>query len=151
LKHVLHLAWECKTKLSATPVEHSNPEQQIRQVRALVADDFPSMQQALVNCLQTIPGVMVVGTASNGQEALQKSVDLKPDVVVADLLMPVMNGFQLFGKLRQSLPGIRLIAVSGHYSPVIEGEAIAAGADAFVTKSGLPADLVGTLQRLLFQ
>ena len=116
--------------------------------RALVADDFPGMQQALVACLKRVPNVEVVGTAANGRDALENARNSKPDLVVADLQMPIMDGFQLLRELRRTYPDIALVAVSGHYSPAIEQEALAAGADAFVSKSGLPHDLLNVLGKL---
>lgn len=118
-------------------------------IRAIVADDHAVMQQALVACLQAVPGIEVVGTAVNGQDALEKSGTLKPDLVVADLLMPIMNGFELLKKLRKAYPEIRLVAVSGHDSPAIADEALAAGANAFIPKNGLPNDLLRVLKTLL--
>ncbi len=118
-------------------------------MRVLVADDFESMQQALVSSLLTLDNLEVVGTALNGQDALVKSSLLLPDIVVADLQMPVMDGFKLMRELKKSYPQIRLIAVSGHSSPAIQKEAAAAGADAFVSKIGLPTDLVIAVKQLL--
>ncbi len=135
----------------AIAVENPDTARDKRPIRALVADDYPSMQQALVACVQSLAGIQVVGTAANGEEALKQSAILKPDLVVADLLMPIMNGFRLFTELRKIYPQIRLVAVSGHYSPAIEHEAISAGADAFVPKNGLPTDLVRVLEKLLQQ
>ncbi len=118
-------------------------------VRALVAEDFVSMQVALVECLQSMPGVEVVGTAFNGREALEKAREVEPNLAVVDLQMPVMNGFVLMRELRRLYPEIRLVAVSGHQSPAIAQEAIGAGANAFVSKSQLPGGLVETVEKLL--
>ena len=118
-------------------------------VRALVAEDFASMQQALVECLQSIPGLEVVGTAFNGREALEKARELGPNLAIIDLQMPVMNGFILMRELRKCYPAILLIAVSGHQSPAIAQEAKGAGANAFVSKSQLPGGLVETVEKLL--
>jgi DNA-binding NarL/FixJ family response regulator len=118
-------------------------------VRALVAEDFIHMQNALVACLQTIPDVQVVATALNGREALEKVRQTTPDLAVVDLQMPVMNGFRLMQELRRVYPDMVLVAVSGHQSPAIEQEALSAGADAFVSKTQLPSGLVNTVERLL--
>lgn len=117
--------------------------------RVLVVDDYPSMQQALVSCLETLDGVEVVGTAANGKEALDQALSLHPQIVIADLQMPIMDGFQLTRELRKQCPEINVIAVSGHYSHAIEAEAISAGAKAFVSKVGLPEALISAIQSLL--
>jgi DNA-binding NarL/FixJ family response regulator len=118
-------------------------------IRALVAEDFLHMQEALVACLQDIPNVQVVATAFNGREALEKVQQMRPELAIVDLQMSVMNGFQLLAKLRQLYPGMQLVAISGHQSPTIEEEALKAGANAFVSKSQLPYSLISTVQKLL--
>src|SRR5512140_3372369 len=82
-----------------------------KQIRTLVVDDFVSMHEALTTCLESLPGVEVVGTALNGKEALDKVPLLKPDLAVIDLQMPVMDGFQLMRRLRREYPQMRLVAV----------------------------------------
>ena len=118
-------------------------------IRALVADDFPHMQTALVQCLKSVPGVDVVVTALNGQEALDKANGRSLDLAIVDLQMPVMDGFKLMRELRRVYPSIRLVAVSGHQSSAVTSEAIAAGADAFVAKNDLPFGLVSVVEKLL--
>ena len=118
-------------------------------IRALVADDFPHMQTALVDCLNSVPGVTVVATALNGQEALDQAKRQTLELAVVDLQMPVMDGFKLMRELRRAYPAIRLVAVSGHHSPAVTSEAIAAGADVFVSKNELPFGLVSAVEKLL--
>ncbi len=129
--------------------ESETPES--RSVRTLVVDDFASMQQALTACLEALPLVEVVGTAGNGKEALDLVPELKPDLAVVDLQMPVMDGFQLIRLLRRDYPQIRLVAVCGHASAAIEQEALSAGAHAFVSKNTLPQGLLTKVQSLLFE
>lgn len=117
-------------------------------IRALVADDFPHMQTALVQCLKSVPGVDVVATALNGQEALDKATGQPLELAIVDLQMPVMDGFKLMRELRREHPAIRLIAVSGHQSSAVASEAMAAGADAFVAKNDLPFGLVSVVEKL---
>ena len=121
----------------------------VTDIRALVADDFPHMQTALVNCLKSVPGVTVVATALNGQEALDKASKQPLELAIIDLQMPIMDGFKLMRELRRAYPGIRLVAVSGHHGPAVSSEAIAAGADAFVSKNELPFGLVNAVEKLL--
>jgi len=118
-------------------------------VRALVADDFPHMQQALVACVQTIPGIEVVATALNGQEALDKANATALQLAIIDLQMPVMDGFKLLRELRRVYPAMYLVAVSGHSNAAVTSEAIAAGADVFVSKNELPFGLVSAVEKLL--
>jgi two-component system, chemotaxis family, protein-glutamate methylesterase/glutaminase len=125
------------------------PSAAIQRVRTLVVDDFASMQQALTACAESVAGVEVVGTAFNGKEALDKTALLKPDLVIVDLQMPVMDGFQLMRHLRRDYPHVRLVAVCGMASQIVEREALSAGADAFVAKTTLPQGLVTKLEAVL--
>ena len=118
-------------------------------IRALVADDFVHMQDALASCLESLPRVQVIAKALNGKEALEQVRQHLPDLAIVDLQMPVMDGFKLLRELRRSYPTMRLVAVSGHTSPAIQQEALAAGADAFVSKGQLPYSLVSTVEKLL--
>jgi DNA-binding NarL/FixJ family response regulator len=120
-------------------------------VRVLVVDDFVSMHEALTTCLGALEQLEVVGTALNGKEALEKVAELKPDLAIVDLQMPVMDGFQLMRHLRRDYPQIRLVAVCGHASAAVEKEAIAAGAHAFVSKSALPTGLLTKVEAVLLQ
>jgi DNA-binding NarL/FixJ family response regulator len=120
-----------------------------RPITALVVDDFVHMQTALAECLRILPQISVIGTASNGQEALDKISQGTPDLAIIDLQMPVMDGFRLMRELRRAYPAMRLVAVSGHQSPALEKEALAAGAHGFVSKSQLPQGLIEIVERVL--
>jgi DNA-binding NarL/FixJ family response regulator len=82
-------------------------------VRVVVADDETDVCLMLRMQLGAQPGIEVVGIASNGSEALALCRDLRPDAVVMDLLMPVMNGFQAIEALQQELPLVAVIAYTG--------------------------------------
>ena len=118
-------------------------------IRTLVADDLVIMQEALVSCAESMPGVQVIARACNGAEAIDKAREHRPNLAIVDLQMPVMDGFQVLRELRASFPGMRLVAVSGHSSPTVVREALLAGANAFVSKSELPYGLVKTLEEVL--
>jgi DNA-binding NarL/FixJ family response regulator len=116
---------------------------------ALVADDYPHMQEALVACLSAVPGIQVVATALNGQEAVEQAAKHKLWIAVLDLQMPVMDGFRALRELRREYPSLKLIAVSGHQSPAVAAEAVAAGADTFVSKNDLPFGLIDAVKQFL--
>jgi DNA-binding NarL/FixJ family response regulator len=132
-----------------TPMSGADSPKGTSPIRAVIADDFPHMQAALVSCVESMPGVQVVATALNGREALDRVHELKPALAVVDLQMPVMDGFKLLRELRREYPQMRLIAVSGHQSPTVVEEALSAGANAFVSKNDLPFGLLKTLEEIL--
>ena len=84
---------------------------------------------------------LVVGEAANGAEALVVAAELKPDAVVIDLRMPLMDGLEATRLLRYRFPDLKIIVLSGSDDPIMERQISAAGADAAVDKGKLD-DLV---------
>ncbi|HET8845700.1 MAG TPA: response regulator transcription factor, partial [Ktedonobacteraceae bacterium] len=73
-------------------------------VRVLVVDDQRLMRDGIVSLLEIQEAIEVVGTASNGQEALEKALSLRPDVILMDVRMPVMDGVMATRRIRQEMP-----------------------------------------------
>lgn len=84
----------------------------IEPIRVLIADDEPDVRLLLRLQLEAEGDFEVVGEAKNGQEALERCAELEPSVVVMDLLMPVMSGFEAIGHLEESHPHIGVVAYS---------------------------------------
>jgi DNA-binding NarL/FixJ family response regulator len=109
-------------------------------VRLLIVDDFPQVRQDLAAALTLAGGVEVVGQASDGREAIELACRLRPDVVLMDLEMPVMDGFEAISRVKALCPGSRVLALTVYGDEATRAEAFRAGADAFVVKgSGLEA------------
>ncbi len=89
-------------------------------IRILITDDHKVVRQGLKMFLQLDPELEVVGEAENGAEAIDRAHELKPDVVLMDLLMPVMGGIEAIGRLRSELPDTEIIAITS----VLEDEAV---------------------------
>ena len=81
-------------------------------VRVLVVDDQALFREALVTLLGARPEVEVVGEAGNGQQALERAAALRPDVVLMDLHMPVLDGIATTQRLRVEQPGVRVLALT---------------------------------------
>lgn len=92
------------------------------------------------------PEWKICGEASNGRQALQKVSELRPDVVILDLTMPVMNGFEAAEHIHRIAPATKIIFFSMHEMPTT---ARTVGADAFVAKSSAARDLPLALERVL--
>ncbi len=117
-------------------------------VRVLVVDDSPTIQQILVNMLQSEPGFRVVGQARDGEEAIQLAARLRPDAITMDIRMPRMDGLQATRQIMSTAP--RPIIVVGDDSD-IASNAIAAGALTVIEKpKGLsPADYAAVREQLV--
>jgi two-component system invasion response regulator UvrY len=88
----------------------------------------------------------ICGEAKDGAEAIAKVVELSPDVVILDLSMPVIGGFDTAKRIRRAAPSTRIIFFSIHETPTT---ARLVGADAFVSKSSAARDLPQTIHRVL--
>lgn len=93
-------------------------------------------------------GFDVCGEAENGQEGVEQTLRLKPDLVLLDLSMPIMTGLQAATAIRRLSPGTKIIVVSMHDSPQMVKEARAAGADAYITKTRAGKELLPMMRRL---
>jgi DNA-binding NarL/FixJ family response regulator len=99
--------------------------------RVLLADDHELVRRLLRRAIGAHPGLELVGEAADGSEAVQLARQLTPDVVVLDLSMPNMNGFEAAGRLRQDVPDCAILVFSDLEA---EHEALAAGADRYLEK-----------------
>src|SRR5260370_41634465 len=83
----------------------------------LIVDDNAVVRSSLRCLFESYPEFEVSGEAENGQDAIDKAERLKPDLIILDLAMPVMNGLEAAPELRKMLPDARLILFTAHYPP----------------------------------
>jgi DNA-binding NarL/FixJ family response regulator len=103
-----------------------------RQVRVLIVDDQRPTRQGLRALLTLFPHVEVIGEAADGRESVDLVAQHQPDVVLMDLQMPVMDGFEATRHIKSQWPEVKVIALTMH--PQYRTEALAAGADVFLLK-----------------
>ena len=114
----------------------------------LIVDDSPAVRNALRSSFKTFPEFEVSGEAENGQEAIEKAERLKPDLIILDLSMPVMNGLEAAVPLRKILPNARLMLFTAHDGPEVQRLADMAGIHVVVAKSQA-ATLIAQAQALM--
>jgi DNA-binding NarL/FixJ family response regulator len=117
-------------------------------VRTLLVDDSPALLSCMCLVLDSHALVRVVGTATDGHEALSQAVILTPDLVLMDLHMPRMDGLQATALLRRRVPGTRIIIMTLDETAGIRAAAVAHGAHGFVGKSRLTHDLMPEIRRV---
>jgi DNA-binding NarL/FixJ family response regulator len=117
-------------------------------IRVLVADDSPTALRSVCDYLEFAGGFEIVGTASDGLNAVQLAAARKPDLVLLDLSMPRVNGLEAALQIRLSSPELRVIIFSELNSDALEQECRRYGADSFVHKSQLPDRLLAEIDRL---
>jgi NarL family two-component system response regulator LiaR len=103
-------------------------------IRILIADDHGIVRQGLRMYLRFDPDLEVVGEASNGKEALDLAGKLRPDIILMDILMPVMGGLEATAAIRQELPDTEVIALTSVLDDAIIHQAIRAGAIGYLLK-----------------
>lgn len=117
----------------------------------LIVDDSPPMRQALCEVFTREEDFDVCGEANNGQEAIDKARELKPDLVVTDFAMPVMNGLEVTRLLKTLWPELRVIVYTFHSNTFLEQQAQTVGASAVVSKSEPITNLVAKARTLFGQ
>lgn len=110
--------------------------------RLLIVDDVSQVRSDLRTLLPLTGDILVVGEAANGLEAIRQADVLHPDVVLMDLEMPVMDGYEATRQIKGKLPACRVIALTVHAYPEAFERALHSGADAFVVKGAPLASLV---------
>jgi signal transduction histidine kinase len=118
-----------------------------QKIRALIVDDCTATLR-LYEFLLREGGIEVVGTASNGKEAVEMALALKPDVVIMDVNMPIMDGIDATRIITQKAPSIRIIIITEFYTLNTLEISIKAGACAFMAKPFDPVDLLVTIDRV---
>ncbi|MBP7690567.1 MAG: response regulator transcription factor [Anaerolineales bacterium] len=97
-------------------------------IRLLIVDDSPSVRQGLTLMLQVFDDLQLVGQAADGEAALRMYAEARPDVVLMDLLMPVMDGLTATQALRARYPEVRVVALTSYLEEAVHTAALAAGA-----------------------
>ena len=116
----------------------------MRRTRILLADDHTMICAGLAKLLE--PHYEVVGSVEDGRALLKAAEELKPDVVLLDIGMPLMNGLDAARELKKRMPYIRMIFLTMESDSYIAAEAFRAGASAYLLKTSRPAELLQAVQ-----
>jgi DNA-binding NarL/FixJ family response regulator len=117
-----------------------------QKIRVLVADDQMLIRAGICQLIRTIPNVIVVGEASDGQEALRLIGLHLPDIVLMDIAMPGMNGLEALVLARQQFPSVQIIILSEHANDEFIARALRGGAVGFVVKDDSAEELYAAIQ-----
>ncbi len=120
-----------------------------RCVRVLAADDQRVVREGLAMLLGLLPDVEVVGTASDGEEALALADELRPDVILMDLRMPRVDGVEATRRLRASRPEIKVVVLTTYADDRSVIEALRAGALGYLTKDAGAEEIRQALRRVM--
>jgi DNA-binding NarL/FixJ family response regulator len=109
----------------------------VKKLRILVADDHGLVRRGARTLLQARHGWRVVGEAANGREAVEKAIELKPDVAVIDIGMPELDGVEVVRQIREAVPDTKVLVLTMHESGQVVRRALDAGARGYLLKSDL--------------
>lgn len=115
-------------------------------IKVLVADDHPVVRKGLQSCLSRAGRIRLVGEAADGDEALRKARELKPDVVLMDISMPGMNGLTVTEMLRKELPDMKVLVLSVQRNKDSIFRVIQAGAHGYVSKEAPSEEVVRAIE-----
>jgi len=117
-----------------------------RGITIILADDHTIVRQGLAKLLEGEPGFNVVGEAENGREAVSKVEELKPDVVIMDISMPMLNGIEATRQIKKIRPRTRVIILSMHCHDRYIRELFSLGASGYLLKDSTGSDIVKAIQ-----
>jgi DNA-binding NarL/FixJ family response regulator len=117
-------------------------------ISVLLIDDSVTFLHATTQFLEAHEGIVVVGTADNGNDAIEQVEKLRPQVILSDLAMPGLPGLQTIPKLREILPEAGIIALTVMNTNSFRQAALAAGADVFIPKASMRTDLIPAIRQI---
>jgi DNA-binding NarL/FixJ family response regulator len=115
-------------------------------VRICIFDDQTMFRESLAKILESQAGLIVVGEASDGEEAIRQAMALKPDVILMDIGLPKVDGLEATRQLKDLLPGVRVIGITAYPNDEVFRRALTAGFDSFILKDATLDELVATIR-----
>jgi len=115
--------------------------------RILIADDHTLVAQLCQRLLES--EFTIVGTVNNGRALLRAAAELKPDVIIADIAMPALNGLDAGGKAKKLYPAIKVIYLTVNTDPELAAEALRRGASGYLLKTCASSELVVAVREAL--
>jgi DNA-binding NarL/FixJ family response regulator len=119
----------------------------MKHTRVLLADDHPLTLEGLRAFLAT--HIQCVGTATDGPALVEAALRLKPDLIILDITMPLLNGIDAAIRIRKSVPAVKLLFVTMHVNPAYLEAALNAGATGYVLKSAAREELLNAIATVL--
>ena len=117
-----------------------------RGVRILVADDSEMIRNSICSVLRTQREWTVCGEAMDGKDALEKAIKLKPDVVLVDMSMPHLNGFETSARIHEQIPEAEILIVTEHDARTLAHIPSQPGVRGYVLKSRIDRDLIPAVE-----
>ena len=120
----------------------------MKKIKVLIADDHAVVRSGLAAILDTVADIKVVGLAKNGAEAVETALAAKPNVIIMDIRMPVMDGAEATAELREKLPDAKVLVLTSFGEADGVALALKSGAAGAITKTAEDAELVSVIRNI---
>jgi DNA-binding NarL/FixJ family response regulator len=139
-----YCSWGCDptSRDDEALASNSHAAANMSKIRVLIVDDHSVVREGLKALLASDPNIQTVGEAVDGNEAIGKAAETKPDVILMDVAMPGMNGRIATVKIRRSLPNVKILVLSSYRDEEMVREMVFAGAVGFLVKNACADDLL---------
>jgi len=117
--------------------------------RIIIADDHTVVRQGLRIMLEPKPDYHLIGEARNGRELLKLVADQKPDLVILDLLMPLMDGIEAIRVIKSQFPGIRILVLTSYSEESMVMKTMRTGANGYILKESSPEELISAINAVM--
>jgi DNA-binding NarL/FixJ family response regulator len=121
----------------------------LRNVRVLLADDYEPWRRCVSSLFLKYPGLLIIGEASDGLEAVKKAAELKPDVVLLDIHLPKLNGVAAASQIREAAPMTKIVFISAYQDSDAAQTVWSNGADGYVLKWRVTRELLPAIEAAL--
>ena len=121
----------------------------MNKVKILIADDHDLIHNGIKSILRPIKNYKIIGKAMNGEEAIQKAIELKPDIILMDISMPVMNGIEATRIITAKLPDIKILALTQHEENEYVVEILNSGGVGYLLKNSKKNEFVEAIETVL--
>jgi DNA-binding NarL/FixJ family response regulator len=117
--------------------------------RVLIVEDFPAFRRFICSTLGESLDLRVIGEVSDGLEAVQKAAELKPDLILLDIGLPIINGIEAARQIRKLSPESKIVFLSQETSAEVVEEALSTGAWAYVVKTNAASQLLAVVEAVV--
>jgi DNA-binding NarL/FixJ family response regulator len=114
-------------------------------IRVLLAEDHTIVRKGIRSLLDDEPAITVVGEAENGREAVEQTGQLRPDIVLLDHTMPILNGLEATRQIRKFYPAVKVLILTMHTNEEYIFQFLQAGAAGYLVKQSAPTDLIAAI------